>query len=508
MSINKDDIMLENVDLTKTLPKDEYKTIMEDLEIRMGELQRKAWKMDIPIIIVFEGWHASGMSEIINRFLLTLSPMGFNLYTTERPCYQEEQKPLLWRFWTKIPEKGRMVIFDRSWYRRIIIEHNKKGKADKDMNKCIEGLTYFERQLTDGGYLVIKLFLHISKEEQNKRYQEMKDIGIPQFIIEEEERDYLDGYDKYLPLIEGILEKTDRSFAPWTIVEANDRGFATVKVLSKVIESIEYKIQDIENKALVEQNQKMDSSIIPNIDSSILEKIDLDKSLTYEEYKKEKKKCQKKLKTLQYDLFRNRTSLIVVFEGWDAAGKGGSIRRLVKELNPRLYQVTPVGVPTPDELRRHYLWRFYNQIPEAGHIGIYDRSWYGRVLVERVEDLCNVEEWKRAYREINEFEETLSNYGTIIVKFWMHIDKDEQLRRFKQRDSTEYKQWKITPDDWRNREKWNLYLDAADEMLKKTSTTWAPWTIVESNDKYYSRIKVMNTVIDRIENKLRERGLQ
>jgi polyphosphate:AMP phosphotransferase len=401
-----------------------------------------------------------------------------------------------------------MVIFDRSWYRRIIIEHNKKGKTNKDMDKCLEGLTYFERQLTDGGYLMIKLFLHISKEEQDDRYEEMKDTGIPQFIIEEEEREYLNEYDKYLPLIEGILEKTDRASAPWTIVEADDRNFATVKVLAKVIESIEYKIQDLENKVLMEQNQIKEECIIPNIESSILEKIDLDKSLTYKDYKKQKKKCQKKLKRLQYDLFRNRIPVIIVFEGWDASGKGGGIRRLVKDLNPRLYQVTPIGVPSQTELEHHYLWRFYNQIPEAGHIGIYDRSWYGRVLVERVEDLCNVEEWRRAYREINEFEETLSNYGTIIIKFWMHIDKDEQLKRFKQRENIEYKRWKITPDDWRNREKWNLYLDAADEMLKKTSTSWAPWTIVESNDKYYSRIKIMKTVIDRIENELKGRGLQ
>ncbi|MBP1909884.1 polyphosphate:AMP phosphotransferase [Methanolobus bombayensis] len=500
--------MLENVDLSKSLPKDEYKKIMDDLKIRMGELQRKAWKMNIPIIIVFEGWHASGMSEIINRFLLTLSPMGFNLYTTGRPCYQEEQKPLLWRFWTKIPQNGRIAIFDRSWYRRIIIENNKKGKTDKDMQRCLSNLTYFERQLTDGGYLMIKLFLHISKEEQDNRYLEMKKTGIPQFIIEEEERDYLKGYDKYLPLIEGILEKTDRSSAPWTIIESDDKNFATVKILAKVMESIEYKIQDIENKTLMEKNQEKDDCIIPNIDSSILEKVNPDKSLTHDTYKKEKKKYQKKLKRLQYDLFRNRIPVIIVFEGWDASGKGGGIRRLVKDLNPRLYQVTSVGVPNQNELEHHYLWRFYNQIPEAGHIGIFDRSWYGRVLVERVENLCNVEEWKRAYREINEFEETLSNYGTIIIKFWLHIDKDEQLKRFKQREKTEHKQWKITPDDWRNREKWNLYLDAADEMLTKTSTSWAPWTIVESNDKYYSRIKIMNTVVDSIEKELRERGLQ
>ncbi|WP_094227025.1 polyphosphate:AMP phosphotransferase [Methanolobus psychrotolerans] len=500
--------MLENVDLSKSISKEEYNSITEDLRIRIGELQRKAWKMDVPIIIVFEGWHASGMTEIINRFLLTLNPMGFDLYTTGKPCYQEEQKPLLWRFWTKIPPKGRITIFDRSWYRRIIIEHNSRGKASKDMSKCLDGLTYFERQLTDEGYLLIKFFLHISKEEQQNRYRDSKKQGIPLFIVEEEEQEYLNEYDRYLPLIEGILERTDRTAAPWTIVESNNRNFATVKILAKVIESIENKLQAIESEVKVGQNNHNEDCIVPNIDSSVLEKINLDKSISYEEYKKEKKKCQKKMALLQYELFKHRIPLIMVFEGWDASGKGGSIRKFVQKLNPRLYQVIPVATPSQAELARHYLWRFYTEIPEAGHIAIYDRSWYGRVLVERVENLCNSYEWKRAYREINEFEETLSNYGTIIVKFWMHLDKEEQLSRFKQRENTTHKQWKITPDDWRNREKWNLYLSAADEMLQKTSTSWAPWTIVESNDKYYARIKIFHTVIECIENELEQRGLQ
>jgi polyphosphate:AMP phosphotransferase len=500
--------MLENVDLTKSISKEEYDNLIEDLTIQIGDLQRKAWKMDIPVVIVFEGWHASGMTEIINRFLLTLNPMGFDLYTTGKPCYQEEQKPLIWRFWTKIPQKGSIAIFDRSWYRRAILEHNGKGKVDKNMSKCLNGLTYFERQLTDAGYLLIKFFLHISKEEQEKRYRNLKKEGIPLFIAEEEEQEYLNDYNKYLPLIEGILEKTDRASAPWTIVESEDRNFATVKVLAKVIESMKNKMQDVENDIKTTQNNHVENCIIPNIDSSILEKVDLNKSLTYKEYKKEKKICQKKIEELQYELFKNRIPLIVVFEGWDASGKGGGIRRLAQKLNPRLYRVIPVGVPSMNELARHYLWRFYNEIPEAGHIGIYDRSWYGRVLVERVEDLCNEHEWKRAYREINEFEEILSNYGTIIIKFWMHMDKQEQLKRFKQRENTSYKQWKITPDDWRNREKWNLYLSAADEMLQKTSTSWAPWTIVESNDKYYARIKIFHTVIECIENELKQRGLQ
>jgi polyphosphate:AMP phosphotransferase len=499
--------MLENVDLSKSISKDEYDNIIDDLKIRIGELQRKAWKMDIPVIIVFEGWHASGMTDIINRFILTLNPMGFDFYTTGKPCFQEEQKPLLWRFWTRIPKKGRIAIYDRSWYRRVIIEHDGKCKPGSEMPTCLNEITYFERQLADEGYLIVKFFLHVSKEEQEKRYRKLKKQEIPLFIVEEEEQEYLNDYEMYLPVIENILERTDRSYAPWTIVESDDLNFATVKIIAKVVQSIENRIEDIGNEVSNGQKNNNEDCIVPNIDSSILQSTDLDKSITYEEYKKEKKKCLKRLSSLQYELFKLRIPLIIVFEGWDASGKGGSIRRLAQKLNPRLYQVIPVGVPTQTELAHHYLWRFYNEIPEAGHIRIYDRSWYGRVLVERVENLCSSQEWKRAYREINEFEEILTNYGTIIIKFWMHIGREEQFNRFKQRENTPHKQWKITPDDWRNREKWNLYLGAADEMLQKTSTSWAPWTIVESNDKYYARIKIFNTVIKCIEKELVERGV-
>ncbi|MDG6243505.1 MAG: polyphosphate:AMP phosphotransferase [Methanolobus sp.] len=500
--------MLENVDLSKSISKDEYVKLIEDLKIRIGELQRKAWKMDIPVIIVFEGWHASGMTDIINRFILTLNPMGFDFYTTGKPCYQEEQKPLLWRFWTRIPKKGRIAIFDRSWYRRVIIEHDGKCKPGSEMPTCLNEITYFERQLADEGYLIVKFFLHVSKEEQEKRYRKLKKQEIPLFIVEEEEQEYLNDYGMYLPVIENILERTDRSYAPWTIVESDDLNFATVKIIAKVVQSIENKIEDIGKEVSKGQNNNNEDCIVPNIDSSILQSTDLDKSITHKEYKKEKKKYLKKLSSLQYELFKHRIPLIIVFEGWDASGKGGSIRRLVQKLNPRLYQVIPVGVPTTTELSHHYLWRFYNEIPEAGHIRIYDRSWYGRVLVERVEGLCSIQEWKRAYREINEFEEVLTNYGTIVIKFWMHMDKEEQLNRFKQREDTPHKQWKITSDDWRNREKWDLYMSAADEMLQKTSTSWAPWTIVGSNDKYYARIKILDTVVKCIEKELVERGVR
>ena len=243
-------------------------------------------------------------------------------------------------------------------------------------------------------------------------------------------------------------------------------------------------------------------SKLPDLNGSVLNKIDLSKTISPEKYEESKKLYQQKLETFQYELFRKKRSMIIVFEGWDAAGKGGDIHRLVEELNPRLYRVVPVGSPNDIEKAHHYLWRFCEGIPKAGHITIFDRSWYGRVLVERVEGLCSEGDWKRAYREINEFENILAGTGAIILKFWLHIDKDTQLERFKSRQNDPVKSWKITDEDWRNRDKWEEYKIAVDEMLQKTSTINAPWTVVESNDKSYSRIKILKTVAEVIEREM------
>jgi polyphosphate kinase 2 (PPK2 family) len=197
-----------------------------------------------------------------------------------------------------------------------------------------------------------------------------------------------------------------------------------------------------------------------------------------------------------------RIPVVIAYEGWDAAGKGGNIRRLTEHLDPRGYEVVPIAAPNDIELAHHYLWRFWREVPKAGHITIFDRTWYGRVLVERVEGFCTVTDWRRAYREINEMERHLTAFGTVLCKFWLQIDRKEQLRRFREREAIAYKKWKITDEDWRNRRKWKAYQAAVEEMLARTSTPHAPWTIVESNCKWYARIKVLDTVIDAIKKAL------
>ena len=506
--------MLENVDLSQTIPNDEYKKSMKTLEVKLGALQRRAWELKIPIILVFEGWHASGMGEDINRFILPLDPRGFDFHTMTRPCYDDRLKPFLLRFWELIPVKGRIGIFDRSWYSRAIIElfgKEKGEKGEKALENILEEITYFERQLADDGYLILKFFLHISEKEQKERFKEIKKKDIPLILDEYEgkngkELDFIEQYEEYLPVVEKILEKTDSPNAPWTIVEANDRNFAVLKIMVTVTHAIETSIEKITRTPGQQTIKYLDiaTANLPVLNGSTLEKTDLSKTISMEEYRESKKLYQNRLEALQYELFRKKRSVVIIFEGWDAAGKGGGIRRLVEELNPRLYRVVPVGSPNDTEKAHQYLWRFCDAIPLAGHITIFDRSWYGRVLVERVEGFCTEEEWGRAYREINEFEKILVDAGAIIFKFWLQIDKETQLERFESRRNDPEKNWKITDDDWRNRNRWNDYKVAVDEMLQKTSTTGASWIIIESRDKRYSRAKIMKTVAEAIEEELKK----
>ncbi len=228
----------------------------------------------------------------------------------------------------------------------------------------------------------------------------------------------------------------------------------------------------------------------------MLNQVDLTLSLDKETYKRELLRYQLALHDLGYQAYVQQRPVVMVFEGWDAAGKGGAIKRVTERLDPRGYMVHPIAAPKGDDAEHHYLWRFWRRLPEAGQIAIFDRSWYGRVMVERIEGFCTEAEWQRAYREINAFERQLVDYGTVLFKFWMHISKEEQLRRFQERSADPIKQWKLTEEDWRNREKWSLYFDAVDEMLLKTSTHLAPWTVVEGNDKYYARVKVLRTLVE------------
>lgn len=495
--------MLEKIDLSKKVDKDTYKRVVEEEGARLGVLQRECKAARIPVMIVFEGMGAAGKGVQINRLIQALDPRGFSVYASNSSNEEAKMRPFLWQFWTRIPAQGRITIFDRSWYQSVQRDRFEGITTEHDLAGAYQDILSFEKQLSDDGMVIIKLFLHISQEEQKKRFKKLEGSKETSWRVSKQDWKRNKEYDTYLKINEEMLENTDTEYAPWTIIEATDKDYAAMKILTTVTERLAY---ELEHKKEQEKQKQEKHVAKPSerFHNGVLSGVDLSKTMTKDEYKKELDKLQKKLETLHSELYRLRIPVVLGFEGWDAGGKGGAIKRLTSRLDPRGYQVNPTASPNDIEKVHHYLWRFWNNIPKAGHIAIFDRTWYGRVMVERIEGFCTEEEWKRAYQEINEMESHLANSGAVVLKFWLHIDKDEQERRFKERMENPAKQWKITDEDWRNREKWDQYEAAVDEMLVRTSTTYAPWIVVEGNCKYYARVKVLKTVVDALEKKIKE----
>lgn len=488
--------LLDAVDLSQKLSKEEYDAFMDALEINMGQLQRQALEMKVPITIVFEGWGAAGKGRLINELLLALDPRGVKVHSTLAPNSEEFHRPFLWRFWTKIPEKGRMAIYDRSWYSRFIVEKMDPLMEKLPVEKTYDEVNSFERQLSDDGHIIIKFFLHISRREQKKRFKKLEKNPMTAWRVTDYDWKKHKQYDTYHETIDEMLSRTDSDHAPWHVIPSENWRFAGMAVFETIIHEVGRQLKKRE------EAQKAPAMQLPPVSKSMLDTADLSKALTRDEYDRQRKIYQQRLWELEHEVYLRRLSVVMVYEGWDAAGKGGNIKRLVRRMDPRGYEVIPIAAPNDVELAHHYLWRFWTKIPKAGHFAIFDRSWYGRVLVERIEGFAKENEWKRAYQEINEMEEVLTNHGTLIFKFWVEIDQEEQLKRFKDREKTPSKEWKITEEDWRNREKWESYREAVDEMLYRTNTSHAPWTIVESNNKLYARMKAMKTVVKTLEKHL------
>ncbi|HUX12860.1 MAG TPA: polyphosphate:AMP phosphotransferase [Spirochaetia bacterium] len=484
--------MIESLDLNRSLKKSDYNKLAETMAIRLGELQRDAREHKRPVIIVFDGWEASGKGTVINNLIGCFDSRGYRVHALSMPTPDEQLRPYFWRFWQKLPPAGRIAVFERGWYEQVSAGGTKKASREELYSDALA----FERELADEGYIIIKFFLHITPKEQAARFRKLTSVKATAWRVTKHDLRQNRHYNRFLRRYDQMIVRTDSGFAPWTLVEAMDERFATIRVFETVISRLEQ----------VWEPEKVVATEVPSssVDaSSVLEGVDLSRNLDREEYEKRLARAQKRLRLLEHEIYERRIPVIIGYEGWDAAGKGGNIRRLTQAMDPRGYEVIPVAAPTAEESAHHYLWRFWTSFPKAGHIAIFDRTWYGRVLVERVEDFCTEAEWRRAYHEINQMEDEFVRFGTVVVKFWLEIDSEEQLRRFKERQGTPSKQWKITDEDWRNREKRDLYRSAVDEMLLRTSTPAAPWTIVESNSKWYARVKALETVVSAIEHRLK-----
>lgn len=481
-------IMLEKVDMKRKADWQDYDARMAHLEIRMGELQRACREQGIPIAIVFEGFSAAGKGTMIGKMISPLDPRGFKVYTMEKESEDDKMHPYLWRFATKMPAQGRIHIFDHSWYQGYpqVLQ--------------AEEIRQYERQYTDDGVVLIKFFLAITAKEQKKRLSALEKSKDTKWRVTEKDWKKNKNYDKYLEQYDSMLIQTDTSNAPWTVVEAMDKKYAICKILTTVVGRLELALEA--KKAGMKATDAVPDILEEDLRNGVLQGVDLSLTMEPEEYKKKRKELQKRLEVLHNKMYLQRVPVVLAFEGWDAGGKGGAIKRITQCIDPRGYEVVPVASPNDVEKSHHYLWRFWEKFPKDGHMTIFDRTWYGRVLVERVEGFATEQEWKRAYQEINAMESHLVKSGTIVLKFWMHIDQEEQEKRFRQRMETPEKQWKITDEDWRNREKWDAYERAIDEMMLRTSTQEAPWHIIEANSKLYARIKVLEIVVEALEKRL------
>lgn len=504
--------MLEQVDLEKEVTKEEYKQATSKQNTEVSVLQQQVKESKLPVIILFEGWGAAGKGSSIAYLIKNFDPRGFRVFSTVLPNEVEKREPLLWRYWEKVPAQGQIAVFDRSWYQDVSIARVEEDLSDKENLRRMNSINTFERQLTDNGCLIIKFFLHISQKEQKHRFEKLADSKNTAWRVTDQDYKRNRQYDRYYKAFDEMLEFTNTPNAPWHVISGHDKHAARLEIYQVVTDAITAALNKTEvkkqtKKSKPAKSEAASSQIIlprqfPLVTMPKLKEITLDKTLPRDQYENELKSRQAELSRLHNKLYRKKVPVVVVYEGWDAAGKGGTIKRVSAALDPRGYEVVPIAAPDRTEAAHHYLWRFWNHIPKEGHIAMFDRSWYGRVMVERIEGFCTEADWKRAYQEINEFESELYDWGAVIVKFWLHIDQDEQLRRFNDRQNTPEKRWKITEEDWRNREKWDQYEVAVDEMIEKTSTEFAPWHIIESQNKEYGRIQALNTLIAAIEERI------
>lgn len=486
--------MLKNRKLAEKPSSEELKARLKAAREKLVIQQMQIKEHKLPVLVLLEGWGTSGKGSVIGQVIRNIDPRFFKVASLERMREEDGRKPFLWRYFKEIPEAGKFVFMDSGWMDEVT-RHRCQGTMDDETYEMrIASIRRFERQLKDNGYLVMKFFLHISEKEQKKRIEQLRKDIDTRWRVSDGDRWQNKHYDKCLNIFDKYLDSTDSPAVPWYVVDASAKKWAELQVLEILTEGIDIAMQ---NQALA---VPMLQNVFPLVKMPKLSEISLaDKTISDEEYDRELDRLQAHLRELHNRLYRKRVPVIIAYEGWDAAGKGGNIKRISEALDPRGFEVHPIASPEPHEKARHYLWRFWTRLPRTGHIAIFDRTWYGRVMVERLEGFCSENDWKRAYNEMNEFEKELSDWGAVIIKFWVQIDKDTQLERFTLRQNTPEKRWKITDEDWRNREKWDAYETAVNEMIQKTSTTYAPWHILESVDKKYARIKALKIVIEEIE---------
>jgi AMP-polyphosphate phosphotransferase len=496
--------MFEATKVGRSVSKEDYREQQEVLRTELLSAQRDLKAANVPVIILVSGVEAAGKGEVVNRLNEWLDARGVQTFAFWEESDEERDRPRYWRFWRSLPARGDFSILFGGWY-QTPIEYRFKGHCtDAELDGELNRIVDFERMLIQDGALILKFWFHLSESDQKSRLKELSRDDKSRWKMLPDKSKFAEHYAAFEQVAERVILHTDRGSSPWYLIEAADRRYRDLTVGKTLLHAIRLRLA--EATASADDAPPVMSPELPSSASAqitLLDQLDLSRAIYRDEYKHELKKLQNDINELAWIAYNQKRSTVLMFEGVDAGGKGGAIRRITSSVDARLYRAIPVAAPTDEEKAHHYLWRFWRHIPRAGLMTLYDRSWYGRVLVERVEGFAADTEWRRAYAEINQFEEQLVDRGVILLKFWLHISQDEQLQRFKDRENVPYKRYKITADDWRNREKWPQYKEAVNEMVARTSTKHATWTLVEGNDKPYARIKVLRTICESLRQALK-----
>ncbi len=494
--------MFESAALGRSYPAKEYAALENDLRMKLFKAQGTCIEHKLPVLITIAGVDGSGRGAVANMLSEWMDAKTIRNHVFWMQTDEERTRPEAWQFWNKLPAGGEIGVFLGGWYGGTIRRFCCGDIGEREFNASMERWRRLEDTLASSGTVIVKLWLHLGKKVQKARLKDrLKHQEIHHFTPYDKKS--AENYDGLVSAAAKAITLTDRVDAPWTVIDAYDGNFRNASVARAIIAAVEAAVAVKRQNAVPVVPTKASEEEIGQI--SALDAIDLSRTCERGVYKKELAELQSELYDLTYKAYKKGISSTILFEGWDAAGKGGAIRRLTAGIDARITRVIPVSAPTDEELAHNYLWRFWRHIPRAGFVTIYDRSWYGRVLVERVEKLTQPEDWKRAYAELNDFEEQLQEHNNILLKFWLHISPDEQLRRFKEREEIPWKNYKITPDDWRNREKWPAYVEAADEMFLRTSTEYAPWHIIPAEDKKCARLDVIRIYRDALRKALEQK---
>ena len=489
--------MFESAEIGQSIDKKTYETRLTRLRTDLLKAQHALAATKTRLVVLIGGVEGGGKTEVARRLVDWLDPRGLQVEAYGDASDEVDDRPEYWRYWTTLPAAGRGAILIGAWYRRPIIARALKKIGGAAFDRELDRVLAFEAMLTRESTALVKIWLHLSKKGQRRRLREIENNPATAWRVSKRDWEFAGIYDRFRKVCEHGLARTGAPEAEWTVIEAADLRYRDLTAGETVLAALRAALS---RSAQSEPAHAPDRPKPPKI--SVLTKLDLERSLAQKEYARRLEKQQARVGELTRRLLDERRSLICAFEGVDAAGKGGAIRRLLSAIDARNARVMAVAAPTDEERAHPYLWRFWRNLPRLGRTTIYDRSWYGRVLVERIEGFCAPEDWKRAYGEIADFEEELAESGAIVCKFWLQISPEEQLRRFKSRVKTPFKQYKLTEEDWRNRGKWDAYQAAALDMIERTGTPEAPWTLVEAEDKNWARVKILKTVADRLEEEL------